>query len=192
MPPGDARQGKTSFPLKWLVTVGFVVVCGGLLAPQLSDMGARVRTPPDASEQPQTPDSSTPSAGPPTDALAKLLVAVGLIAAVCFGLTRYLGPRRMSAASGQLQIVASLPVDARCMVHLVRAGDRRLLVGVDWAGVKSVAELSSAFDPPTEGVVGPTRVTASATSADLSALLAAGGLHRSTNPDRLHPPSRPV
>jgi flagellar biogenesis protein FliO len=67
------------------------------------------------------------------------------------------------------------PVDPRCIVHLVRAGERRLLLGTDLNGVKALTELPSrlpapeaAIEPPAVNeeksvpaagiVLGPTRV----------------------------------
>jgi hypothetical protein len=41
---------------------------------------------------------------------------------------------------GAMEVLASIAV-AQCVLHLVRAGDRRLLVGTDPGGVKAIVEL---------------------------------------------------
>jgi flagellar biogenesis protein FliO len=73
-------------------------------------------------------------------ALARFGVGLVLVCGVCVAITRSLA-KKQSAAAGTMQVVASLMIDARCIVHLVRAGERRLLIGTDVSGVKAVAEL---------------------------------------------------
>jgi flagellar biogenesis protein FliO len=46
-----------------------------------------------------------------------------------------------------MNVLASITL-GRCAIHLVKAGDRRLLVGTDPGGVKALVELAG-FDPAT-------------------------------------------
>lgn len=158
MPAPNGLPGTTprSLPVKLLTGVGFVVVCLGLFAPTLFWFG----TPnPVADTSPQAP-SPAPSPDSPgaTGSLLKMAGGVAVVAVACVLLTRYRVKRTAPAANPNLEVLASLPVDGRCAVHLVRVGDRRLLVGVDPAGVKAVTELTGGAAPaPT--VIGPARVT---------------------------------
>jgi hypothetical protein len=62
-----------------------------------------------------------------------------------------------------MTVLAALPVDARCAVYLVRAGERRLLIGTDPAGVKALVELpGAAIEPPPEPPAEPAAVEPSA------------------------------
>ena len=52
-----------------------------------------------------------------------------------------------TAAVPSMRVVASLRV-GRCAVHLVRAGDRRILIGTDVTGVKALVELAGSEPEP--------------------------------------------
>jgi flagellar biogenesis protein FliO len=56
---------------------------------------------------------------------------------------------------GQLRLLESVTLGNRCVVHLVRAGDQQVLVGVDSAGIKSLVPLLASFEN-TLAHVGPT------------------------------------
>jgi flagellar biogenesis protein FliO len=120
MPPPGPKP-----PPNKLVAIGAVVVLAGFLLPQL------------------LPTSTAPTAQP-TDApnyagfLVKMLLGLAALAAACVALVRWKKPT--PAVAGNMHILATVPV-GRGLVHLVRAGDRRLLIGVDLGGVKAIAEL---------------------------------------------------
>jgi flagellar biogenesis protein FliO len=45
-----------------------------------------------------------------------------------------------------MALVETLPLGNRCLVHLVRVGNRQVLVGLDAGGLKSLVALPDAFD----------------------------------------------
>jgi flagellar biogenesis protein FliO len=166
------KPGQPSLRFQVIAGVGFIVVCLGLFAPKLFS----INSPPASAESPTSPLAAPPAA----DAsglgwtVAKMAIGVGLVAVVCIAVARYVNRKNPPAAPSELQVLASLPVDSRCVVHLVRVADRRLLVGVDAAGVKAVAELPAGVPmpaPPTQ-VIGPVAVnaTSSPLPADVAAL----------------------
>ena len=158
----DKPTGQPSFRFKLLAALGFIVVCIGLFAPKLFTFG---------STQAPAENTSPLDPPPPPDGgslgwtVAKMAVGVGLVAVVCIGVARYVNRKSQPAPQTSLQVLASLPVDGRCVVHLIRVADRRLLVGVDAGGVKAVAELPAEVPNPTPRVIGPVVVP-----ADLAAL----------------------
>lgn len=162
-PPGPAVK---SVSFKILAGVGFVVVCLGLFAPKL------VSTPSDAEpvvKQFTTPEESNPT---PWGTLLKMTLGVGVVAMVWVAVARYVGRKQPSVMPSYLGVEASMPIDFRCVVHLVRVGERRLLVGSDSTGVKAVIELPASVREPTP-VVGPVRVSVASEPdpADLAELL---------------------
>lgn len=168
-----AKPGQPSFRFKLLAGAGFVVVCLGLFAPRLFSINSPA--PPDAVTSPLDP------AQPPADSslgwtVAKMAIGVGLVAVVCIGVARYVNRKNPQTGLTTLEVLASLPVDARCVVHLVRVADRRLLVGIDAGGVKAVAELPTSvpLPPPPTQVIGPVAVNATSVPlpADVAALFA--------------------
>jgi flagellar biogenesis protein FliO len=166
-PPG---QQPPSSKFKWLAGLGFVALCLGLFAPKLFN------TPPASSD---TQDARVTPAATADGSLgwtvAKMAVGVGLIAVVCIAVARYVNHKSPPPPVTSLQVLASLPVDGRCVVHLIRVADRRLLVGVDPSGVKAVAELPAEVPNPTPRVIGPLTVNAASAPlpADLTALFGA-------------------
>ncbi len=168
-----AKPGQPTLRFKVLAGVGFVVVCLGLFAPKLVNFNPSAPT--DTAVSPLDPGM------PPAESslgwtVAKLAIGVGLVAVVCISVARYVNRKNPPVEPTSLEVLASLPVDGRCVVHLVRAADRRLLIGVDATGVKAVAELPAGVPlpaPPTPQVVGPIPVTVNATSAPLPADIAA-------------------
>lgn len=88
-----------------------------------------------------------PSAASIGTSLLKLVAGLALMCGACVLAAKFVAPKP-PAANGPLEALAALPVGA-CVVHLVRAGERRLLVGTDASGVKAVLELpGSAPEPP--------------------------------------------
>ena len=80
-------------------------------------------------------------------AFSTLVVLVGcvvvLVAIKKFGLSR-VAPAP-SESSGELRIIDSLDVGAKCQIRLVQVKNHKLVVAVDATGIKSVLHLSGAF-----------------------------------------------
>ena len=177
-----AKPGQPSFRFKLLAGVGFVVVCLGLFAPKLF-LG-------NSAPQATADQSPLDPVGPPSDGstlggtVLKMLLGVGLVAVVCIGVARTMKKRTPPTVNPGLEVLASLPIDARCVVHLIQVADRRLLVGIDAGGVKAAVELPQGvpMPPPATQVFGPVAVNASSTPlpADVAALLGALTVSRET------------
>ncbi|MDY3555263.1 flagellar biosynthetic protein FliO [Gemmata sp. JC717] len=73
-------------------------------------------------------------------ALVRLVLSLAVVCGGCVLVTRYLGKKGPDAPVPSMVVVASLTV-GRCAVHLVRAGERRMLLGTDASGVKALVEL---------------------------------------------------
>ncbi len=122
-----------------LVGAGVLVIALGFGLPMLTP-----------STNPE-PRAAEPTAGPTpapiqppsrTSLVAALLrLAVGLVVVcgLCVLVARTIGPKA-PPVPGVMEVVASIAV-AQCILHLVRAGDRRLLIGTDLGGVKAILEL---------------------------------------------------
>lgn len=165
------KSGQPTFRFKLLAGIGFVVVCLGLFAPKIFNFGS---PPPASTDAPASPFDPPASGGADLGwTVAKMAIGVGLVAVVCIGVARYVNRKNTPTQPTGLEVLASLPVDSRCVVHLVRVADRRLLVGVDAGGVKAVTELPASvpLPAPPPQVVGPLKVNA--TSAPLPADVAA-------------------
>jgi hypothetical protein len=67
------------------------------------------------------------------------VVGLIVVCGLCVVAARVIGPPR-PPAPGAMDVLASVAV-AQCVLHLVRAGGRRLLVGTDLGGVKVLLEL---------------------------------------------------
>lgn len=128
-----------------LVAVGVLVVAAGLLLPRLlslspAPVSAEADTPPNAPEPPPAPADGGSSSSL-VWVLAKLLFGLAIVAGACIGVARWSNRARATAPPGILNALAKLAIDNRCVVHLVSAGSRRLLVGIDAGGVKVLLEL---------------------------------------------------
>ncbi|MBP3960881.1 flagellar biosynthetic protein FliO [Gemmata sp. G18] len=73
--------------------------------------------------------------------LLQLVVALVVVCGLCVITTRWMGRKPSAPADQSMRVITSLRV-GRCAVHLVRAGDRRMLIGTDVTGVKALVELS--------------------------------------------------
>ena len=143
-PPQKPRVSPT------LIGGGILVVALGFGLPMLTSgpkLGGKPEAPRESAPQTQ-PTSPTPKTPAPMDApstaglgaaLLRMVVVLVVVCGACVLVARWVGPKP-APASGTMETLASIRV-AHCVVHLVRAGDRRLLVGTDFAGVKSVLEL---------------------------------------------------
>jgi flagellar biogenesis protein FliO len=72
--------------------------------------------------------------------LARLIGGLVIVCGLCIALTRWMSKRK-PVPTGTMEVLASLSIDLRNAIHLVRAGDRRLLIGTDISGVKALVEL---------------------------------------------------
>jgi len=90
---------------------------------------------PDAIVEPGGPEG--PSLGM---SLARLVGCLVLVCGLCVVTTKWLH-RKASAQSGPMQIVAAMRLSSRCVVQLVQAGERTLLLGMDSSGIKAILEL---------------------------------------------------
>jgi flagellar biogenesis protein FliO len=124
-----ARSPRRLSP-KWL-GIGVIVVALGVAAPRMLMPGAD-NAPTDGAT------SSEPFALGP--AVARLAGCMVLVCGLCIVATRFIN-RKADVAQSSMQTLASIRINARCVVHLVQAGERRLLLGTDGGGVKALVEL---------------------------------------------------
>lgn len=163
--PGPRPAAGPSF--RWLVGLGVAVVALGLAAPRLV-----TRTQPEPKPAtPPAPAAQTPA--PDFNGLWKWAAGLALVAVAVAGVSRYLSRRPGPPADPNLELVASVSLGPRAVVHLVRVADRTVLIGVDLTGAATVAEMPATAGPR-EAVVGPVRVATAAapTADDLAAFLA--------------------
>jgi flagellar biogenesis protein FliO len=132
-----------------LIGAGVLVVALGFGLPQLAPGGAPAPdpTPAPTADHPPAP-IPPPSAAGVGVSLLKLAIGLVVVCGSCVFLARRLGPPA-PAAAGTMEVLASIPF-GRCALHLVRAGERRLLIGTDAAGVKALVELPGSAAPPAE------------------------------------------
>jgi flagellar biogenesis protein FliO len=90
-----------------------------------------------------------PEAPDPKALLERLGVGTVVVLGLCVGALwaakRWLRGAPVAAASQQLRLLEALPLGNRCTLYLVSAGDRRILVGADAAGLKTVTLLPEGF-----------------------------------------------
>jgi flagellar biogenesis protein FliO len=127
-----------------LIGLGILVIAVGFGLPRLatsqpsSESPSRVISSPTTGLEPRAVQPAPANVGL---SLLRLVVALGVVCALCVVAARWMNrkPEAATAVSG-MQVLASLRV-GRCVVHLVRAGERRMLIGTDASGVKSLIEL---------------------------------------------------
>jgi flagellar biogenesis protein FliO len=90
-----------------------------------------------------------PEAPDPKALLARLGVGTVVVLGLCVGTLwaakRWLQGAAPVAASQQLRLLEALPLGNRCTLYLVSVGNRRVLVGADGGGLKTVAPLTEGF-----------------------------------------------
>ncbi len=145
IPPAPAAP-KPARLSPGLIGAGVLVVALGFGLPMLSPSSPAPETPAaDVSAKPQQPAPvAAPSATGLGWSLLKLVVGLVVVCGLCVLLARYAGPKPLPPPSG-MEVLAAITV-GRGVVHLVRVGDRRLLLGTDAGGVKALVELPGA-DP---------------------------------------------
>ncbi len=140
-----------------LIGVGVLVILLGFGLPLLNSRGAADA--PQAAAQEFPARANTPAPPNLGFALLRLVAALGVVCALCVVAARWVGRKPAAPADATMVVLASVRV-GRCTVHLVRAGERRMLVGTDAAGVKALVELTG---PEPEPV--PDSLTADTSSA---------------------------
>src|SRR5262245_52810898 len=143
--PAEPTRPASFRPSPLLIGIGVFVIAVGFGLPYVTSGAA---TPPTKSEPTAEPPRAAlpPSGGEAPGlgtALARLIGCLVVVCGLCVIVARWVG-RKAPAATGTMTVLAALPVDARCAVYLVRAGERRLLIGTDPAGVKALVELPGA------------------------------------------------
>jgi hypothetical protein len=138
-PPTQSKPPRLS---PALVGAGVLVIALGFGLPMLTS-GAVPEPPPrdpTAKQGAPTPAPIDPPAATGLGAsLLKLAVGMVVVCGVCVLGARWMR-QKPPPAPGAMEVLASIAV-AQCVLHLVRAGDRRLLVGTDLGGVKALVEL---------------------------------------------------
>jgi flagellar biogenesis protein FliO len=109
------------------------------VAPEPSQVEAK------ASEQKRESSAAAPAESQQSTSqlwmsLARMAIGLVIVCGLCIAVTRWMAGQKPPAGKA-MEVLASLAVDARCGIHLVRAGERRLLIGTDFAGVKALVEL---------------------------------------------------
>jgi flagellar protein FliO/FliZ len=123
-----------------LVGAGVLVIALGFGLPRLTPGAAPEPVPQDPAAKQVAPAPIQPPSGASLVAsLLRLAVGLVVVCGLCVLVSRMIGPKP-PAAPGTMEVVASIAV-AQCVLHLVRAGERRLLIGTDLGGVKAVLEL---------------------------------------------------
>jgi hypothetical protein len=118
--------------------LGALVVAAGFLLPLM----VRERTPP----TPRPADGTMTKAPDITPMLTRLALGTVFVLGLCV-VTLRLGRRWLCAPTAegnlgrQFEVLETLAVGNRCAVHLVRAGGRHLLAGVDASGLKALVAL---------------------------------------------------
>lgn len=145
LPPPAA---KPRIPLA-LVGAGVLVVALGFALPLLTP-GTTPAPAPVASEPSARPAAPTPIAPPSAPnlfaSLLKLVAGLAVMCGLCVAVAKWAGPKA-PPTPGAMDVAASIAVGP-CVLHLVRAGDRRLLIGTDMGGVKAVLELPGTAPEP--------------------------------------------
>jgi flagellar biogenesis protein FliO len=151
--PPSPPQSKFARLSPGLIGVGVLIIALGFGLPQLVPGGAPAPAPhdpnpaavpatkPGGAVEPVEPPAtiSPPSAAGIWVSLLKLVVGLAVVCGLCVLLARWMGPKPPPAPAA-MEVLASIAV-GRCVVHLVKAGERRLLIGTDPAGVKALVEL---------------------------------------------------
>jgi flagellar biogenesis protein FliO len=73
------------------------------------------------------------------------VVVLGLCVGTLWAAKRWLHGTPPVTARQQLRLLEALPLGNRCTLYLVSTGDRRVLVGADGAGLKTVVPLPEGF-----------------------------------------------
>lgn len=142
--PAPQPKGPRVSPA--LLGAGVLVVALGFGLPMLTTGAAPAPAPQEGAKQAAPAPIQPPGGAGLLAALLKLAAGLVVACGLCVVVARLVGPKPPDAP-GAMEVVASIAV-ARCVLHLVRAGDRRLLIGTDLGGVKAVLELPGSAPEP--------------------------------------------
>jgi flagellar protein FliO/FliZ len=155
-----------------LIGAGVLVIALGFGLPMLTPGTAPEAAPPrDAGAKQAPPAPIQPTAATGLGAsLLKLVVGLVVVCGLCILVAKWMG-QKPPATPGAMEVVASIAV-GQCVVHLVRAGERRLLVGTDLGGVKALIELPGPApelpEPPPVNAEAPTAPAAPTPAAPVT------------------------
>jgi flagellar biogenesis protein FliO len=139
-----------------IAVIGVVSVCAGVVLPQMlpADDAVTQASPPaepsKKSELAYTPPA-WPEAPDPKAMIMRLVLGTAIVLGLCV-CTLLLSKRWLrgmpvkSSTAGPLSLVDTLALGNRCQVHLIGVGKRRILIGVDASGLKSVVPLTEPFE----------------------------------------------
>ncbi|HEY1190304.1 MAG TPA: flagellar biosynthetic protein FliO [Gemmata sp.] len=150
---GTMPNANTKKPVRIppaLLGAGVLVVLLGFGLPALVSPSAPQPAPP----APQAPQAAAETFGPRATApaplqqtpgsvglaLLRLVASLTVVCGGCVLVVRWMSKKQTDPPNPSMSVIASLKV-GRCAVHLVRAGDRRMLIGTDVSGVKALVEL---------------------------------------------------
>lgn len=103
-------------------------------------------------EPPPLPDVPTPSSMFLRLGLGTIFVVILCIVTLWAG-KRWVRPLAVPGGEDRkLRILESLPLAARCSLLLLQAGETKVLVGLDQAGIKALLPLPQAFEQTLEAV----------------------------------------
>lgn len=149
-----AKRGALSWPLLGLL--GIVAVVAGVNLPQVMNTSDRATEPaPAATSETKSPLAYTPPSLPDAPSAKSMLTRLGLgtflVLALCVG-TLWVGKRWLrvpsagTGAGSHLKVIETLPLGGRCLLYLVSAGNKQILVGVDSGGLKTLMPLPEPFE----------------------------------------------
>lgn len=165
--PENNSSPNSSVPT-WLIfgMLGLTASFCGLVLPQ-SLRGLREQTPAVSTAEPAPEKKGAldyePPALPemPTPGPMFLRLALGTIFVLILCVfTLWMGKRWVRplgvpvGENNKLRLLESLPLGGRCSVFLLKAGDARVLVGVDQTGIKSLLPLPQPFDSALSEMLG--------------------------------------
>lgn len=137
----DAKPTPVRIPPA-LIGVGVLVIVLGFGLPLLNARSTPDAPTPAVQELPPRADAPASPAAPNLGyALLRLVAALAVVCALCVVAARWTGQKSDAPADPAMVVLATLRV-GRCTVHLVRAGERRMLIGTDAGGVKALVELT--------------------------------------------------
>jgi len=167
-PPAAPRPPGPRVPPA-LIGVGVLLAALGFGLPRLTPDAAPTvaavepAPQPAAATKPALPTPIAPVDGPALGAsLARLAGSLAVVCGLCVAAARVAARRTAAGPDGAMEVLASLPIAGRSSVYLVKAGERRLLIGMDGGGVKALVELPGPAPEEVAGtvVVGPVAVAA--------------------------------
>lgn len=144
MAPAPVRK---SGPSPVLVGTGVLVLAAVFLGPRIQwdSVPSTIESMPKPEVQ---VDSGTPNL---SSSAIRVGIAFVVVCGLCVGVAKVLKPRA-EAANANMVVEARLALDHRSTLCLVRAGNRRLVMGVDATGVRSLVELPPVPEAEPESV----------------------------------------